>query len=83
MFDSLSFSNLSFSSVSWSGLEELVNTIRSRRPNISVSGDLNLPSLMNRALKENKELTIQESKLIIEDEELIIMVQLLVINNVL
>lgn len=83
MFDSLSFSNLSFSSISWFGLEEVVNTIRSKRSNISVSGDLNLPSLMNKALKENKELTLQGSKLIIEDEELIIMVQLLVLNNVL
>jgi hypothetical protein len=81
MFDSTSFSSDSFG-VSWSGLEEIIKKTRSKRKeSISISGDLNLPLLMNQKVYKEV-LTSNQAKLIQEDEEIVLLVQALFLEGV-
>jgi hypothetical protein len=84
MFDSVSFSSESFDPSSWLGLEEVVKKIRKKRKeSISVSGDLNIPLLMNQKIYKDVPLTSNRKQLIQEDEEIVLLVQSLFLEGVL
>jgi hypothetical protein len=82
VFSSKSFSTSSFGGKAWT-FDYVTETLLKKKELVSVSGEVNIPLLMNqRVLKEIKVPSFRE-QILREDEEIVVLIQSLFLEGVL